>query len=66
MLSKESVEPRKKELARNNWEKPADTLQAFIDAENPESKIKMQSHEVQAENIIMMLAESEITSSAIM
>ncbi|KAL1917674.1 uncharacterized protein VTP21DRAFT_4067 [Calcarisporiella thermophila] len=66
VYSKESVDMRKKLLAEEKYEKPIDMLQAFIDAEDPESKIKMTPHEVQSESIMMMLAGSETTSSAIM
>ena len=45
---------------------PADMLQAFLEAEDPESKVKMTPSEIQAECIMMMLAGSETTSSAIM
>lgn len=41
-------------------------LEAFIDAEDPECKIPMAPHDVQAESIMMMLAGSETTSPAIM
>ncbi|KAF2835335.1 putative cytochrome P450 monooxygenase [Patellaria atrata CBS 101060] len=65
--SKESVNQRKEALARKGSgevqeEKPIDLLQAFIDAEDPESKIKMNHHEVQTESIAMQLAGSESTS----
>jgi cytochrome P450 len=65
VYSKESMKMRKEMLAIST-EKPVDLLQAFIDAEDPESKAKMTPDEVQAESIMMMLAGSETTSSAIM
>jgi len=43
--------------------KPVDLLQAFIDAEDPESeKVRMTPHEVSTESIAMQLAGSESTS----
>ncbi|KAL2864099.1 cytochrome P450 monooxygenase helB1 [Aspergillus lucknowensis] len=65
-FSRESIEMRKALLADGTAKKPSDMLQAFIDAEDPESKLPMAPHEVQAESIMMMLAGSETTSSAIM
>jgi cytochrome P450 len=65
IYSKESLDMRKRILA-TGAEKPVDLLQAFIEAEDPESKTKMTPQEVQAESIMMMLAGSETTSSAIM
>ncbi|KAF2835334.1 cytochrome P450 [Patellaria atrata CBS 101060] len=66
VYSKESIAQRKAVLASRSAKKPVDILQAFIDAEDPESKAKMTPPEVQAESIMMMLAGSETTSSAIM
>ncbi|KAI1813104.1 cytochrome P450 [Poronia punctata] len=63
--SKESADIRKQLLAAGGDEQ-ADLLQAFIEAEDPESKTKMSPSEIQAECIMMMLAGSETTSSAIM
>lgn len=60
--SKESVEIRRDSLTKGSSDKPADLLQAFIDAEDPESKIKMAPHEVRTESIAMQLAGSESTS----
>jgi cytochrome P450 len=60
--SKDSVAKRKDLLSNRAEEKPIDLLQAFIDAEDSESKIKMQPHEVQTESIAMQLAGSESTS----
>lgn len=63
---KESVANRKEMLAANPGEqKPADMLQAFIDAEDPESKGKMTSVEVQAESVGMQLAGSETTAASL-
>ncbi|RYP38045.1 hypothetical protein DL767_002694 [Monosporascus sp. MG133] len=65
LYSKDAVEMRKN-LLKTGQEAPADMLQAFIEAEDPDSKIKMSAPEIQAECIMMMLAGSETTSSAIM
>lgn len=61
---KESVADRKSMLA-NGIEKPVDLLQAFIDAEDPESKVKMSSTEIQAESVGMQLAGSETTAASL-
>ncbi|KAF2835328.1 putative cytochrome P450 monooxygenase [Patellaria atrata CBS 101060] len=64
--SRDSVAKRKDLLVGTDLvEKPADMLQAFIDAEDPESKIKMSSVEVQAESVGMQLAGSETTSASL-
>jgi cytochrome P450 len=65
VYSKDSEHMRKEFLA-TGAPAPADMLQAFIEAEDPESKVKMTESEIQAECIMMMLAGSETTSSAIM
>lgn len=65
-LSKESVDMRRKSLAGGVQEKPVDILQGFMDAEEPDAKIKLSPHEVQAESTTVMLAGSETTASSIM
>ncbi|KAL1917677.1 uncharacterized protein VTP21DRAFT_4070 [Calcarisporiella thermophila] len=64
-FSKESVAMRKELLAKGVDEKPADLLQALIDAEDPESKYRMSPIEVQTESVGMLLGGSETSSSAI-
>ncbi|KAF2753863.1 cytochrome p450 monooxygenase [Pseudovirgaria hyperparasitica] len=66
VYSDECIQDRKSLLVIKDNKKPMDMLQAFIDAEDPESRAKMTPLEVQAESIMMMLAGSETTSSAIM
>lgn len=44
---------------------PKDMLQAFIDAQDPDSKVNMSSQEVQAESVGMQLAGSETTSASL-
>ncbi|KID93904.1 cytochrome P450, partial [Metarhizium majus ARSEF 297] len=64
--ARESVRQRKELLDENPDDKtPADMLQAFIDAEDPDSKIKMSPLEVQAESVGMQLAGSETTSASL-
>ncbi|KAJ1956963.1 hypothetical protein GGI12_005166, partial [Dipsacomyces acuminosporus] len=46
--------------------KPFDLLQAFIEAEDPESKIKMSPVEVHSESLLMLLAGSETTAGTLM
>lgn len=62
--SEESVEKRRELLdGSSKTDKPTDLLQAFIEAEDPESeKARMTPHEVATESIAMQLAGSESTS----
>ena len=62
---RQSVTQRREALAKGLEEKPADMLQAFIDAEDPDSKGKMTSTEVQSESVGMQLAGSETTSASL-
>ncbi|KAJ2137867.1 hypothetical protein IWW43_006136, partial [Coemansia sp. RSA 1935] len=50
-----SINQRKADLAGGK-EKPADLLQAFIDAEDPESKVRMSHGQIHGECVLMMLA----------
>ncbi|ORX71839.1 cytochrome P450 [Linderina pennispora] len=52
----------RKELLRTGTEKPVDLLQAFIDAEDPESKTRMDSLQVKVESIIAMIAGINTTT----
>ncbi|KAI1813108.1 cytochrome P450 [Poronia punctata] len=61
----QSVSQRKEALSNNPDVKYADMLQAFIDAEDPDSKVKMSAVEVQAESVGMQLAGSETTSASL-
>jgi helvolic acid biosynthesis cytochrome P450 monooxygenase len=61
----QSVSQRKDALIKNPEAKYADMLQAFIDAEDPDSRVKMTSAEVQAESVGMQLAGSETTSASL-
>ncbi|KAI8322152.1 cytochrome P450 [Martensiomyces pterosporus] len=47
-------------------EKPADLLQGFIDAEDPESKIKMTPNQVHAESLLMLTVGSETSSNTLL
>ncbi|KAJ1987714.1 hypothetical protein EDC05_005675 [Coemansia umbellata] len=63
----ESIAWRRKhvgKLAEKGLEhgKPADLLQAFIDAEDPESKIRMCHEQIHGECMLMMLAGSDTTA----
>ncbi|KAF2753857.1 putative cytochrome P450 monooxygenase [Pseudovirgaria hyperparasitica] len=60
--SNESIDIRRRKLLNGAKERPIDLLQAFLDAEDPDSKIKMQRHEVRTESIALQLAGSESTS----
>lgn len=63
-FSKESVAIRRQQLERGG-EKPADLLQALLDSEDPDSKVRMTPQEVQTESIAMLVGGSESTSSVI-
>lgn len=66
-FGKESVALRREMMASGvpAGSLPKDMLQAFIDAEDPESKVKMTSQEVQAESVGMQLAGSETTAASL-
>ncbi|KAM5476786.1 hypothetical protein MauCBS54593_000056 [Microsporum audouinii] len=66
-FGKESVALRREMMASalSRDELPKDVLQAFIDAEDPDSKVKMTSQEIQAESVGMQLAGSETTSASL-
>ncbi|KAI8322359.1 cytochrome P450 [Martensiomyces pterosporus] len=59
-----SIEERK-QLLVEGAAKPNDILQAYIDAEDPESKIRMTPSQVSAEVIIMLLAGTDTTSNTL-
>ncbi|KAJ2286630.1 hypothetical protein IWW55_006928, partial [Coemansia sp. RSA 2706] len=60
----ESIEWRRAYLAAGH-KKPTDLLQAFIDAEDPESKVRMCHDQIHSECMLMMLAGSDTTSHTI-
>ncbi|KAI7826728.1 putative cytochrome P450 monooxygenase [Kickxella alabastrina] len=64
-LCARAVSERKKLLSglQPNENKPKDILQSYIDAEDPESRIRMTSSQVVAETILNMLAGSDTTSN---
>ncbi|KAG9249490.1 cytochrome P450 [Emericellopsis atlantica] len=64
-FGRESVELRREALSQGVDTKPADILQAFIDAEDPDSKVNMSPVEVHAESVGMQLAGSETTSASV-
>ncbi|KAJ2568150.1 hypothetical protein IW140_004147 [Coemansia sp. RSA 1813] len=53
-----------KKMAKDDHEHgmPADLLQAFIDAEDPMSKVRMSHEQIHAECMLMMLAGSDTTA----
>ncbi|KAI8320220.1 cytochrome P450 [Martensiomyces pterosporus] len=63
-FSGESI-ARRREFLLTAEEKPADLLQAMIDAEDPESKLRMEPTEVHAESVEMLLAGSETSSNTL-
>ncbi|ORX73071.1 cytochrome P450 [Linderina pennispora] len=60
-----SVIDERKQKVREGIEPPADILQSFIDAEDPESKIKMTPSEVVSESIVTIIAGTDTTSSSL-
>ncbi|KAJ1946259.1 hypothetical protein GGF37_001271 [Kickxella alabastrina] len=66
-LSTQAVDNRKKLLANlaSNEDKPKDMLQSYIDAEDPESRIRMTSGQVITETIISLLAGSDTSSNTL-
>ncbi|KAI7822237.1 putative cytochrome P450 monooxygenase [Kickxella alabastrina] len=64
-LCTDAINNRKKLLSglQPNEDKPKDLLQAFIDAEDPESRIRMTSDQVVTETIISLLAGSDTSSN---
>ncbi|KAJ1770088.1 hypothetical protein EV179_002690 [Coemansia sp. RSA 487] len=70
MYTHESISKRTrylKEIENSNKdsERPADLLQAFIDAEDAESKCKMSYGEIHSECLLMMQAGTDTTSQTI-
>ncbi|KAJ2612609.1 hypothetical protein H4S08_002618 [Coemansia sp. RSA 1365] len=61
-FSNAATDKRKDELSSGLIEKPKDILQAMIDAEDPNSKIKMTRSQITAENIAFLLAGTDTTS----
>ncbi|KAI8323833.1 cytochrome P450 [Martensiomyces pterosporus] len=72
--SAQSIINRRELLARlaeekgalTSEDKPADMLQAFIDAEDPESKVTMDHKQIQSESLLMLIAGSESTANTLM
>ncbi|ORX73063.1 cytochrome P450 [Linderina pennispora] len=64
-----AIKQRKQELEQideaHSDEKPADILQSLIDAEDPESKVRMTSGQVTSENIITLMAGTDTTSNTL-
>ncbi|KAJ2028853.1 hypothetical protein IWW57_001972 [Coemansia sp. S610] len=66
----ESIATRRQFIAaqdKNGQEdkKPADLLQAFIDAEDPASKVRMDSEQIHGECVLMMMAGSDTVSGTL-
>ncbi|KAJ2359297.1 hypothetical protein IWW50_000019 [Coemansia erecta] len=53
---------RREQLRKGLAEKPKDILQALIDAEDPESKVKMTRSQITAENIVFLVAGTDTTA----
>ncbi|KAJ2377249.1 hypothetical protein H4S02_007703 [Coemansia sp. RSA 2611] len=66
----QAIEERRSVLAStveasSGAEKPRDLLQAFIDAEDPESKIRMTSSQVTTETILTLMAGADTSSNTL-
>ncbi|KAJ2869058.1 hypothetical protein GGI22_000489 [Coemansia erecta] len=65
-FSHRTIQQRKADNLRNPPQsKPTDILQQFIDAEDPESSVKMTASEVLSETITLILGGVDTTSAAI-
>ncbi|KAJ2803005.1 hypothetical protein H4R20_003063, partial [Coemansia guatemalensis] len=61
-----AIEQRKLELAISGGaNKPKDILQSFVDAEDPQSRIRMTSSQVTAETIFSLLAGADTSSNTL-
>ncbi|KAI8319306.1 cytochrome P450 [Martensiomyces pterosporus] len=63
-FANQSIEERKQLLA-GGAAKPSDILQAYIDAEDPESKIKMTLSQITSEVIVALHAGTDTTSNTL-
>ncbi|ORX66586.1 putative cytochrome P450 monooxygenase [Linderina pennispora] len=63
-FGKQSVAKRRKHL-ENGGEKPHDLLQAYVDALDPESKVRMSDNEVRSEVNLTLLAGADTTSTTL-
>ncbi|KAJ2740764.1 hypothetical protein GGI20_005630 [Coemansia sp. BCRC 34301] len=61
----ESVTHRRQLIAAQSSKVPTDLLQAFIDAEDPASKIRMDSEQIHSECVLMMMAGSDTVSGTL-
>ncbi|KAJ2865570.1 hypothetical protein GGH94_002167 [Coemansia aciculifera] len=66
----ESIATRRQFLATQTkmdqeCKRPADLLQAFIDAEDPTSKVRMDSEQIHGECVLMMMAGSDTVSGTL-
>ncbi|ORX73028.1 putative cytochrome P450 monooxygenase [Linderina pennispora] len=56
---------RRRELLRQGREKPVDLLQAYIDAEDPESKVRMDETQITAESIVATVAGTDTSATTL-
>ncbi|KAJ2415840.1 hypothetical protein GGF47_005491, partial [Coemansia sp. RSA 2524] len=61
-FSNSACDRRREQLRKGGMEKPKDILQALIDAEDPDSKIKMTRSQITAENIVFLVAGTDTTA----
>ncbi|KAJ2392343.1 hypothetical protein GGI05_002697, partial [Coemansia sp. RSA 2603] len=57
-----SAAQRRRDMLAEGMEKPKDILQALVDGEDPDSKIKMTPQQITAENIGFLIAGTDTTS----
>ncbi|ORX64855.1 cytochrome P450 [Linderina pennispora] len=56
---------RRRAILESGAEKPVDLLQAFLDAEDPHSKIRMSETEIQVESMLMLGAGIDTTANTL-
>ncbi|KAJ2140257.1 hypothetical protein IW142_005489 [Coemansia sp. RSA 564] len=61
-FSNSACDRRREQLRKGGMEKPKDILQALIDAEDPDSKVKMTRSQITAENIVFLVAGTDTTA----
>ncbi|KAJ2086511.1 hypothetical protein IW138_005631 [Coemansia sp. RSA 986] len=61
-FSDDAANKRREMLRYGKMEKPKDILQAMIDAEDPDSRVRMTQKQITAENIGLLIAGTDTTS----
>ncbi|KAJ2720646.1 hypothetical protein GGI07_004491 [Coemansia sp. Benny D115] len=64
-LGRQAIADRRELLREQATEKPHDLLQAFMDAQDPDSRVQMTEGQVAAETIVGLLAGSETSANTL-